>query len=227
MITVKRLVCLANSRKLSGRCIAGIELAGAKRVGWIRPVSMREHQEVSEHERQYEDGSDPKLLDIMNVPLIEARPKEYQRENWLLDPEHYWERVGSLAWRYLHGLTDPAGRLWINGNSTYNGVNDRIPVADAAKLHSSLHLIHVQELTLSVFKPGGAFGDPKRRVQGRFVYAEARYHLWVTDPTYERAYLAKPDGEYAIGESFLTVSLGEPYEGFCYKLIAAIMKRGG
>lgn len=227
MTVVKRIVCLANSRKLSGRCIAGIELRGAKRGGWIRPVSAREHQEVSEHERQYEDGSDPKLLDIIDIPLIQARPREYQRENWLLDPEHYWERVDRLAWPGLRDLADPIERLWIDGNSTYNGFNDRIPVANAAKLQSSLRLIHVQELTLSVFKPGEAFGDLKRRVQGRFVYAGARYHFWVTDPAYERAYLARPDGEYAIGESFLTVSLGEAHGGFCYKLIAAIMERGG
>src|SRR5690349_16723407 len=123
MTIVKRIVCLANSRKLSGRCIAGIELAGTRRDGWIRPVSDREHQEVSEHERQYDDGSDPKLLDIMDVPLIEARPKEYQRENWRLDPERYWERVGRLAWKDLRGLADPVGRLWIDGNHTSNGFN--------------------------------------------------------------------------------------------------------
>ncbi|HXF07312.1 MAG TPA: hypothetical protein VNK45_02110 [Candidatus Acidoferrales bacterium] len=53
------------------------------------------------------------------------------------------------------------------------------------------------------------------------------YHLWVTDPIYERAYLARSDGDYGIGESFVTVSLGEPHKGYCYKLIAAIIERGG
>ncbi len=51
------------------------------------------------------------------------------------------------------------------------------------------------------------------------------YRLWVTDPGYERTYLARPDGHYQIGESFLTVSLGEPHNDACYKLIAAIMER--
>jgi hypothetical protein len=82
-------------------------------------------------------------------------------------------------------------------------------------------------MTLSVFKPGEAFGNSKRRVQGRFKHAGADYHLWVTDPIYERAYLAKQDDDYEIGESFLTVSLGEPHNGYCYKLIAAIMERVG
>ena len=90
MPVTKRIVCLANSRKRCGRCIAGTELAGSEPAGWLRPVSVREHQEVSKCERQYEDGSDPKLLDIIDIPLLRAQPRNYQRENWLLDPEHYW-----------------------------------------------------------------------------------------------------------------------------------------
>lgn len=227
MATVKRIVCLANSRKLNGRCVAGIELSGGRRVGWIRPVSAREHEEVSEYERQYEDGGDPRLLDIMDVPLIAHRPKEYQQENWLLDPNHCWQRVARLRWSDLDALADPVGRLWVDGDNTYNGLNDRIALAKASGIHSSLRLVRVDRVTLSVFKPGEAFGNPKRRVQGQFRHAGVDYHLWVTDPIYERAYLAKPDGEYAVGEGFMTVSLGEPHNGYCYKLIAAIIERNG
>ena len=74
MPSVKRIVCLANSRKLSGRCIAGREFDGRRAGDWVRPVSDSEHEEVSQRERQYEDGSDPKVLDIIDVPLVEARP---------------------------------------------------------------------------------------------------------------------------------------------------------
>jgi hypothetical protein len=225
MASVKRLLCLANSRKLNGRCVAGIELSSNQRLGWIRPVSAREHEEVSEYERQYEDGSDPRVLDVMDVPLLEARPKGYQQENWLLDPDHYWQKVSRAGWSGLEQLSDPVSPLWIDGNSTYNGRNDRIALAEAGGLKSSLRLVRVDRLTLSVFKPGEAFGNPKRRVQGRFVHHGTEYHLWVTDPGYEREYLLKPDGDYAIGESFLTVSLGEPHDGACYKLVAAIMER--
>ena len=59
MTIVKRVVCLANSRKLSGRCVAGKELVSDRPLRWLRPVSNREHEEVSEYERQYEDGSGP------------------------------------------------------------------------------------------------------------------------------------------------------------------------
>ena len=224
---VKRMVCLANSRKLNGRCLAGIELADGRKVGWVRPVSSREHQEVSEHERQYPDGSDPRVLDVMQVPLLEPRPGSYQQENWLLDPEHYWEKVDSIQWDELALLTDPPGPLWIDGHNTYNGRNDTIPLVEAERLRSSLRLVYVPDLSLSVLVPGRAFGNPKRRVQGRFTLDGTEYRLWVTDPGYERAYLSQKDGDYQLGECYLTVSLGEPFEGRCYKLIATIIQPQG
>lgn len=227
MVVTKRLVCLANSRKLQGRCVAGKELVGGRTHEWIRPVSGREHEEVSEYERQYEDGSDPRVLDLVDVPLLEPRPKAYQQENWLLDSEHYWKKVGAVAWGELAAIADPVESLWIDGHSTYNGRNDKVPLALAGALTSSLRLIHADGLGLSVLKPGEAFGNPKRRVQGSFRHAGVDYWLWITDPRYERAYPAKADGEYRIGECYLTVSVGEPFNDACYKLIAAIIAPQG
>ena len=222
---VKRIVCLANSRKINGRCVAGIEIAGGQRLGWIRPVSAREHQEVSEYERQYRNGADPKVLDIIEVPLLEAQPHECQQENWLLDPEQYWVKTGTAAWNDVSQLADPVGPLWTNGYHTYNGHNDRVPLTAAKTLMSSLCLIAVSGMTVAVFAPGEMFGNRKRRVQGRFRHHGTEYRLWITDPLYEREYLAKQDGNYEIGESLLTVSLGEPFNDACYKLIAAIVER--
>lgn len=65
----------------------------------------------------------------------------------------------------------------------------------------------------------------KRRLQGRFIHSGHEYWLWVTDPHYEREYLLKDDGIFDLGECYLTVSLGEPYEGAVYKLIASVIER--
>ena len=225
MVT-KRIVCLANSRKLQGRCIAGREIVDGEPAAWIRPVSDRPHEEVSEDERQYEDGTDPRVLDVIDVPLREPLPKGYQQENWLLDPDEYWVRAEQYSWSDLHLLADEGGTLWINGESTYNGLNDHIPLDQAAAVESSLKLVHVDTLGVTVFKPGEAFGNPKRRVQGRFRFAGNDYWLWITDPIIERRYLARDDGGYDLGECYLTISLGEPYDGRCYKLIAAVVEKG-
>ena len=230
MPVTKRIVCLANSRKLCGRCIAGAELAGSEPTRrWLRPVSAREHQGVSEHERQYKDGSDPGLLDIIDIPLLRAQPRNYQRnyqrENWLLNPKRYWQKVGILPWSALYGIAESTGTLWRNDCHTYNGRNDQIPLPQARLENHSLKLIHVDGMKLRVFAPGAAFGNGKLRVQARFYFSGIDYALWVTDPCIERAYLAKADGDYPFGECFLTVSLAEPLNAYCYKLVAAVIQR--
>lgn len=225
MPEVKRIVCLANSRKLSGRCIAGKEFINNEPGDWIRPVSGNEHGEVSEDERRYDDGSYPKVLDIIEIPLIEPRPIDFQQENWLLDPQSYWVKVGQIIWKDLVKFCDPVQPLWIDDEHTFNGLNDTIPLSQVGTVQNSLRLLHVDSLNICVFKPGEAFGNSKRRVQGRFSYTGNDYHLWVTDPIYEQKFLSQPDGDYNLGESLLTISLGEPYNGSCYKLIAAIIER--
>ena len=204
MPTVKRIVCLANSRKRGGSCVAGKELAENHQPGrWVRPVSNRETEEVSEYERQYADGSGPRVLDIVNIPLLSARPKDHQQENWLLDPSGQWVRTGCFPVANLDRITDSVAPLWANGYRTYNGVNDRVPVAMASDLPDSLRLIKIDALTLVVFQPGLDFSNMRRRVQGRFSYAGVGYRLWVTDSVVEQEYLQKDNGEYMLG-------------GFCY-----------
>ena len=222
----KQIVCLANSRKLFGRCIAGREWSEERGPGnWIRPVSERDGQEVSEYERQYEDGSDPRVLDILHVPIIEPRPSCRQPENWLLDPQSYWRKVGTYSQFDLSALVDPIEPLWTNGWSTYEGKNDKIPMDAMPRMSDSLRLIHIERLILHVFRPGEAFGNDKRRVQAKFSHAGIDYTLWVTDPIYEEEYLAKLNGFYEIQDCYLTISLGEPYQDACYKLVAAIIER--
>ena len=222
---VKRVVCLANSRKLAERCVAGREWIGGRRAGaWVRPVSNRKSQGVSEYERQYIDGSDPQVLDIIDIPVLEHRPQDHQTENWLLDPKYYWEKVGRLTPFDLPTFVDPAAPLWIDGYSTFKGRNDKIPFAAIASVTDSLRFIRTDRLQLVVCRPGEAFGNNKRRVQGRFRHAETKYALWVTDPRYERKYLSKLDGTYELAECYITISLGEPYEDSCYKLVATIFE---
>jgi hypothetical protein len=224
MPTTKRIICLANSRKLSGRCIAGRELVDGHAGDWVRPVSAREHEEVSEQEREYEDGRDPQVLDVIDVPLIEPRPRTFQSENWLLDADYYWEKVGRLEPDDLADHVDNDGPLWLNVGSTRAGTNDEIPVDLANELNSSLTLVHVPGVRVAVFSPGAAWGNTKRRVQARFELGGDEYRLWITDPAYERRYLRQNDGEYALGPSYFTVSLGEPYGGYVYKLVAAVIE---
>lgn len=204
--------------------MAGRELVDESPAAWIRPVSDRPHEEVSEYERQYEDGSDPRLLDIIDVPLKGQCAKLHQPENWLLDADRYWVKVGRLKLRELRSFVDDTLLTWPKDYSTYHGVNDYVPAEQVSQVDGSLGLIHLGNgLQLHVFAPGAAFGNPKQRVQAEFMFKGVEFRLRVTDPRIERHYIAQGEGDYVLGPSFLTVSLGDLYRGNHYKLVAAII----
>ncbi len=224
MLTVKRIVCLANSRKMAGRCVAGKELAEDGHGGnWIRPVSNRENESISERERCYADGNDPDLLDLIEVPLLNPRPKGYQQENWLLNASRQWRKVGRLSSDDLPQLADPEAPLWANGFTSRGGENDQVPVDVAAAHNTSLRLVRVKDLTVIVSEPSRLSANYPI-LRGRFSHCGDTYCFRITDPVSESGSVNLPYREYPVGERYLTVSLGEPFEGHAYKLIAAIIK---
>jgi hypothetical protein len=221
----KKIVCLANSRKMSGRCLAGKEVdAQGRFTHWIRPVSDRPTQEISEEERRFENGDDPKLLDIIRIEMQEPRPHAPQSENHLIDSRYYWFNCGSATWDQAQSAIDQVhGPLWVDGYNSYNGTNDRIPEDQAATLSSSLLLIEPEDLVIIVAVEGADFNNPKRKVRARFNLNKQSYVIAVTDPVVERQFLAKENGEYPVPTALLCVSIGEPYQGYCYKLVAAVI----
>ncbi|MCX5758610.1 MAG: hypothetical protein NTU83_08920 [Candidatus Hydrogenedentes bacterium] len=220
----KTIVCLANSRKMSGRCIAG-KVCGAAAAGrWIRPVSERETEELSDDEYRCEDGTHPALLDIVWIPFKEPAPHACQTENHVVDTSARWRKMGAFHWKYLDKLVDhDAETLWANGCSSRGGVNDRVSTEEAAHLRGSLLFIKPQDLLISVATEEEAFGKKRRRLRAAFRYCDVQYSLRVPDPVFEETYFSKDDGAYAVPEAYICVSLGEPFEGFRYKLVAAII----
>lgn len=221
----KRIVCFANSRKPGGRCIAGREYAAGAVGGWVRPVSARTSAEISLDERRYENGQQPQVLDIITIPMLAHVPRGHQTENHLIDARYYWERTGVLDWDEVPQFVDAPPSLWSNGDSTYNGLNDRVDQNVAVTLPNSLFLVEPHHLRIQVQMEGGVFAPSKRRVRAEFRYNGDNYNFIVTDPVAEQAFLAHGDGVYAQEHAYLCVSLTEPYDGDgrCHKLVAAVI----
>ena len=89
--------------------------------------------------------------------------------------------------------------------------------SQARRLFSSLRLIRVERLQLHVLHPGGSGSE---RLDGEFTLGGSTYRLAITDPVYGEKARDRLEGAYLVEESLLTISLGEPLAGFCYKLIA-------
>ena len=79
---------MANSRKKGGRCIAGIESDSRRWVRLVNPGGA----ELTVGDYQYEDGTLPKVLDIVEVHVKSKEPLYYQPENWIIDNGYYFER---------------------------------------------------------------------------------------------------------------------------------------
>ena len=208
---------------MGGRCVAGKEISDTGNPGkWIRPVSDREHEEIWESEQRLRDGSEPRVLDVIDVPVVRARPKGYQQENWLLDRRRRWGKVGRLTWSTLPQWADQSETLWINGHNSGSGLNDRVPEDLAFSLGSSLSLIKTERLEVLISRN---VEDNSLRLRGKFRYRGDVYSLRITDPVSEQAATELGAGSIVVDDDrFLTVSLGEPFEGFAYKLIAAIIR---
>lgn len=217
----KTIVCFANSRKTSGRCIAGKEWRDGNPGEWVRPVSTRPTHEIAEEERRYEDGRDPQLLDIVLVPCESHQPLAYQRENHVIDPTDYWTPRGTLAWKNIASWFDKPNTLWGTGQSSYTGLHNRVAIGQEDG--SSLYLISVERLRLLVGRKAPEYHDSKRAVRGEFSYRGTTYRMDVTDPAIEQKYLGQTDGQYELTKPVLCVSLGDPYQGYFYKLLAGVL----
>ena len=221
----KKIVCLANSRRPSGRCIAGREVLEDGYGAWIRPVSVRPSAEISLEERRYKNGKEPQILDIIEIPMIAPVPHGHSTENHMIDAAYYWTKKGTLAWADLANLVDRPESLWTNGDSTHHGMNDRLNRAATPQFANSLFLIEPGVLDVQVQTEVGMLENPTRRVRAAFWYNATRYNLMVTDPHAEQVFLEGDQDEYQLNNVFLCVSLTEVLEGdgCCHKLVDAII----
>ena len=222
---IETIICLANSRKISGRCIAGKRLDD---YSWFRPISSRPGHEISELDRRYADGKTAQILEIINIPCVESRPCQHQSENVLIDDRFYWEKKGRASWENLLDLIDQDSDLWINGYSAYYNRNNRLPQNKISEKDGSLRLILLDEIIIHAGPKAPHFGDMKQVVRASFQYQGQQYKLDVTDPECERFHLEKGAGEYSIHSAVACISLSEPHtnqngETFVYKLVASII----
>jgi hypothetical protein len=216
----RTLVCLANSWKFDGSCVAGRDWV-TKEHGWIRPVGPRETASVLTAERTFANGEEVAVLDVVEIEFLQPTPHLHQTENHLFNNAARWERVGEISWDDVGACTEEVGGpLWINGSHSSQGLNDKVAAAALAALTRSLYLVEPANLRIVVRASG------KRRAS--FQLEGSHYNLAVTDPWLGQAFPSNNPGIFAVEGARLCVSLPHAMTsgfgaGFAYKLVATVI----
>lgn len=227
ILTRRTAICLANSRKHNDRCVAGKIYDSGQILDWIRPISSRQGEELSDLERRYQNGSEPELLDIFEFSILEPKPSGHQSENYLISGSKQFRKIGTMSPSELLKSVDKPVNLWIMGHQskTY-GKNDLVPPDRISEVENSLYLINPHKFSVQIVSSN--FG---RQTRGIFTYLGAEYNLRITDPVLEFNYRLKADGEYVIQDALLTVSLAHdlhtvsksPQSTGYYKVLAGVI----
>jgi len=218
------LICLANSRKPGGRCVAGIRTDNGE---WVRPVSRTHSQGTLRLEViQLTNDGDPQLLDLIRIDLDQPCPSRFQPENW------YADRV---PWKLEQRPADNVviASLPLALGPTLLGDTQAATHATAftdAPAPASLTLVRKRATEISWERTVNTGQNP--RVVAHFSLSNQPYALIVTDPLIESRMYSWKQATYqssALGfgdesDILLTVSMAEPFQlnNRCYKLVAGV-----
>ena len=210
-----QLICLANSLRPDGRCIAGID----RQTGlWIRPVSRT--GDAIPAWRCFVGGRFLSLMHIVELDLVcpRATPR-YQRENRI---------IRSWNWH----VRDRVNRSVIGGL-----VENAVPILHIDTDRVDPHLLEGLDprkwTSLQLVRPIGLTFERDHWTPQRWraTFRDSRsngYSLKITDPEVTRKLEA---GKRVDSKSLLTISLTKPWSpdpstkpAMCYKLVAAVVE---
>jgi hypothetical protein len=229
------ILCLANSRKHSGRCVAGLRTDGG---GWVRPIGKNGLNILMPHHYVLPDNTEAALLDLLRIPVGAAVPQPHHPEDRLITGAS-WELVSRPA---TGDIAVPLLRAHLDrGPDLLGNKKDRLPYRQFLQrpADASLALIYPRDLRWRIERVGEY---SKRRTRAVFTLSEVEYDLPVTDPEWEHQLSHLLVGEHPFASTLehvvderdralMTVSLSEPLgvdeatgdSGWCYKLIAAVI----
>jgi hypothetical protein len=215
---IKYFVCLANSYKPGGRCIAGIELekidndnfSPIRENGepkWIRPVSRIGQGGVATNL-----VNQINLLDIVETNVTEFCPNGYQSENVYFDENsiRVIRKINTPNESVETLVTNREGMIF--GNLTKTLVDEEVQSLD----HS---LLLVKPSSFKTYFEDGGFKTDFifNGINNRFIK--------ITDPKFITAIGEDEDLLDNYQNIFLTISLGVRYpkNGRYYKLVAGVI----
>ena len=220
----KVFICLAKSARDKAFCVAGKEiLINGNRIekifNWFRPVGITSDA-IPSSDFPFSIG------DIVSCEVGSAKVELTQPENFILCNDAKWQKIGHIstsnAEKNYQLFEDRPDSLWGFGESSTNGINDKISEARAPQYNASLYFIKAENPI--VYKRDQSYYPEEGKIKTRlkFFYNNINYDLVVTDPSFTGNYrnVLSIGEEIKLDNFYITVSLAKPYNGYCYKLVA-------
>ncbi|GHT21223.1 hypothetical protein AGMMS4957_09690 [Bacteroidia bacterium] len=210
-----RFVCLANSFKEGGRCLAGVVLDSNNVpifdngvIQWIRPISKSFHGKIDAALVE-----NINLLDILEIDVLEyPNLDSYQSENAIF-VEDSIQVIGKYDKNSLAAFYDSNNLIFGNKGKAIH------PDNIASHKHS---LMFIKTTDFEVFQKKYE-NNPNSKIRLRFTYKENLYDLPVTDPVFLKKYQTNPDFMKDYNQMDLALSIGVEHEGWYNKLVVGII----
>lgn len=207
MKTIKGII-FASSIKHNAKCIAGKYLGSDK---WFRLVSDASGSAVSYEKAVFYNDLYKKSyplvpLKVVSIPVDKAAPISGQPENIILGNGAI-RQIEPFKINDIQCYCDNPSNLWGNGAS--------VSAANITSITQSLYLIKPENVKL--YKNRDEFNGKEKRYVS-FDYNMIQYNLSCTDPKFDSLLENKN-----LSVQALCISLGENFNGYHYKIVAAIL----
>lgn len=215
----KHFICLANSYKHGGRCIAGIEVVPQAdgslaivrhddgRPRWIRPVSMSTNGEIPNHLAE-----SFKIFSVVKLTEVEPCPHKAHTEDVHCSRMEIcpFDLLPTKSFLNLLIDTQHQAVFYYRGKA--------IPATIIDRLNYSLMLIQPKNVS--------AYCDEERensKYRMKFTYFGSNYDFPITDPVFLEQFKKNPEKYDDLDGVYLVLSLGLEFEGFHFKLVATVV----
>lgn len=215
----KYFICLANSYKRRGRCIAGVEVLVSKddhweivrnkdgSPHWIRPIDQHtEYGEILEGEARHIS-----LLSVVKLRDVVPCPHDSHSED-----VNYIQMTNIGMINGNHEVLD----LFTDNIHSEIFYTTKLAISPEAYAMGNYSLMMILPENIQFQE------DPtKNRARYRmlFSYHGANYDFSITDPVFYERVALQPDLITSLSDFYLTLSIGLEYEGRHHKLIAGLL----
>lgn len=215
----KYFICLANSYKRGGRCIAGVEIISDNSGGWkpvrnddgrprwIRPVVRSLYGEIPNFVAERIE-----LLSVVKLTDVVSCPEQAHVENVYYSRMEQCEYNVSLEPSMLNQLIDSKHQ------SIFHNRGRAVSAEMLVGINYSLMLIHPDKAS--------AYRDENReksKNRMKFTYYGVEYDFPITDPAFLDEFKREPERYDTISDVYLSLSLGLEFEGWHHKLVAGVI----